>query len=466
MSSAPDLSAAVSAPKLPALAAWQANALMPPKPWLQIAGALSLVVYAFFGISLDWLSEKAALLANLCGLAMLAFYGGPVRGYSLRKSTIVWLALAAIAVAFVSWCASWLYHPEWAESSFKVHRISVWFAMIPVAAILGGRLRNVYLLWGMALLGLLLSPWISGGGFAEWQRGLAGQRIDFGLHNAQHTAMLFGTAALGLLAFSTRLLSAPHCSWPCRLAWLAALAICITAVIASQTRGVWAGFTVALLVLMVAAVSVLRKRYRWRRRMIATGAIATVVGALAVGYLSLGDIVVERLNAEHQTLQLVQQGNLEGVPYTSAGIRLHTWNEALHWFAQRPLVGWGGNGRSLIFDHSSNLPEDIKQHFGHLHNSYLDLLVNFGVLGLLLLAALAYWMLSRCLRYYRAGLLPGSSLVFCLALAVFFAVINLFESYLFYHSGHLVMAIVGGGLLTQIWAARRAMAAHAPTSTS
>ncbi|WP_295800677.1 O-antigen ligase family protein [uncultured Microbulbifer sp.] len=444
-----------------ALPLWQNNCLMRPKPWLQVAGALALLVYAFFGIALDSLPEKAALLANLFGLAMLAFYGGPVHGVSLRKSTIVWLAVAAIGVAFISWVASWILHPQWAESSFKVHRLTTWFAMIPVAAILGGRERNAHLLWAVALVGLLLSPWIAGGGFAEWQRGLSGERIDFNLLNAQHTAMLFGTAALGLLAFAPRLLTAPRCSWLCRGLWLLALATCIAAIITTQTRGVWAGFVVALAVLAIAAVVALRQRFKAQRKLIASSAIAACLCALALGYFTLGDIVNKRLAVEHETLQLVQQGDLDKVPYTSAGIRLHTWEVALQWIGERPLVGWGGNGRSLIFDHSTRLPEDIKQRFGHLHNSYLDLLVNFGLLGLALLAALVYWLVSRCLRYYRAGLLPGSSLVFCLSFATFFGVINLFESYLFYDSGRLVLAIVGGGLLTQLWAAKRA-AASAP----
>ena len=464
MSSAPSPTAATSTDLKEAaniLPLWQANALMQPKPWLQIAGTLALLVYAFCGIALDAVPEKAALLTNLLGLAMLAFYGRPVNGVSLRKSTIVWLAVAAIGVAFVSWAASWLLHPEWAETSFKVHRLTTWFAMIPVAVILGGQARNVYLMWLVALAGLLLSPWIAGDGFAEWQRGLSGQRIDFNLLNAQHTAMLFGTAMLGLLSFAPRLLTASRCSWLCRAVWLLALTTCIAAVITSQTRGVWAGLAIALLVLVTAAVIALRQRFSTRRTLIAAGAISVCMLAVAVGYFTLGNIVKQRLEAEHQTLQLIQQGELDKVPYTSAGIRLHTWQEAARWIAERPLVGWGGNGRSLIFDHSTRLPEAIKQRFGHLHNSYMDLLVNFGLLGLALLAALVYWLVSRSLRYHRAGLLPGGSLVFCLSFTAFFGVINLFESYLFYDSGRLVLAIVGGGLLTQLWAAKRTQAGAA-----
>lgn len=440
---------------------WQPNRLMQPRPWLQATGIGALFVFGFFGISLDSIPEKAATLANLCGLAMLAIYGKPVDGVSLRRSPIMWLAVAAIGVALVSWMASWISHPQWAESSFKVHRLTAWFAMIPVAVILGGQARNAHILWTVALAGLLISPWISGGGLHEWQQGFTGERIDFGLHNAQHTAMLFGTAALGLLAFAPAILRKRQCAWPLRLGWLLALAVSVTAVILTQTRGVWAGFLVALLVLIVASGITLNKHVKRHRSYIAVGITATVASAILSGYLSLGDIISQRLEAEQETLTLVQQGDLESVPYTSMGIRLHTWVEAGHWIAQHPLVGWGGNGRSLIFEHSEALPQEIKQSFGHLHNSYLDLLVGFGLLGLLLLAAMVYWLTSRSIRYYRSGLLSGRDLTFALSFTVFFGIINCFESYLFFDSGKLALAIVGGGLLTQLWAAKRQLAAKA-----
>ncbi|WOX04484.1 O-antigen ligase family protein [Microbulbifer pacificus] len=439
---------------------WRPNQLMQPRPWLQFTGVLALLVYGFFGIALDSVPDKAFQLANLCGLVILAIYGKPLHGVSLRRSGIVWLAVAAIGVSLISWVASWILQPQWAESSFKVHRLANWFAMIPVAVLLGGQARNAYLLWGLALLGLLLSPWISGGGLTEWRLGLTWwRRVDFGLHNAQHTAMLFGTGALGLLALAPSILRNRRGCWLYRAAWLLALAICITAVILTKTRGVWVGLLLALLVTLCAAVITLQKYYLSHRRYITAAVVAACGASVLVGYLCLGEIVEKRLEGERNTFALLQQGDLDKVPYTSVGIRLHTWAEALNWIAQRPLVGWGGNGRSLIFDYSPNLPDEVKQRFGHLHNSYLDLLVNFGLLGLLLLGALVYWLVSRCLRFYRAGLLSGSNLVFALSFAVFFGIINLFESYLFFESGRLLLALVGGGLLTQLWAAKRRQAA-------
>ncbi|WGL15991.1 O-antigen ligase family protein [Microbulbifer bruguierae] len=438
---------------------WQPNRFIATHRWLQITGALALLVYGFFGISVDSLPDKAAQLANLCGLILLAFCARPVDGVSLRHSGILWLAVAAIGVSLISWIGSWVMHPQWAESSFKVHRLTNWFAMIPLAVLLGGQVRNVYLLWGLALLGLLISPWVSGGGWREWQQGFAGVRVDFGLHNAQHTAMLFGTATLGLLAFAPAILRRRRWAWPLRLGWLLALATSVCAVILTQTRGVWVGMLPALLISACAATVALHRHFRSHRRYVIAASAATCGAAALVGYLSLGDVVSHRLAYEQNTIALAQQGELAQLPYTSTGIRLHTWAEAMHWIGKHPLVGWGGNGRSLIFDHSSNLPDDIKQHFGHLHNSYLDLMVNFGLLGLLLLAALVYWLMNRCLRYYRAGLLSGNNLVFCLSFTVFFGVINFFESYLFYDSGRLLMALIGGGLLTQFWAAKRQLAA-------
>ncbi|WP_288131474.1 O-antigen ligase family protein [Microbulbifer sp.] len=441
---------------------WQDNVLMQPKVWLQLTAVIALLVYSFFGIGIED-ADKFAQLAYLLGLVMLGIYGGPVQGVSLRHSTIVWLAVAAIGVALVSWIGSWLLHPDWAESSFKVHRLTAWFAMIPVAVILGGRSRNAHALWGVALAGLLLAPWVAGGGLAEWEQGLTGTRIDFGLHNAQHTAMLYGTAALGLLAFAPRILrrrpslSAPA-NWSIRAAWTVALTFSLTAILLTQTRGVWLGLITGLLVLAVAGIVTLHSRFHSRRRIIVAGTAITTVFALVLGFSLFGTMVEHRLQDERQTLTLLQQGELKSIPYSSTGTRIHTWVEALKWIQQRPLIGWGGNGRSLIFDHSQNLPQDIRARFGHLHSSYLDLLVNFGLLGLILLAALVYWLLSRALRFYRAGLMRGSDVLFAFSFATFFAVINGFESYLFFDSGKLVLAIVGGGLLTQLWAAKRRQA--------
>ena len=437
---------------------WQPNQLLQSRAWLPVIGVPALLIYGFFGISLDDIPGKTGQLAMLCGLLMLAIYGRPADGISLRRSGIVWLALAAILVTLISWGCSWLTHPEWAESSLKVHRLTNWFAIIPIAVLLGGQARNAYTLWLTALCGLLLSPWISGNGWQEWQQGLSGIRVDFGLHNAQHTAMLFGTATLGLLAFAPGILRNRRGCWVIRFAWLLALATCITALLLTQTRGGWMGMLFALVVIASAGIVTLRKYFHSHRRYIGAATIATCSAAVLAGYLSLGDIVGQRLQAEQETIALVQQGDTENIPFNSAGIRIHTWVEALEWIAERPLVGWGGNGRSLIFDYSENLPDEIKQRFGHLHNSYLDLMVNFGLLGLLLLAGLVYWLLSRCLRYYQAGLISGSNLVFSLSFTVFFGVINLFESYLFFDSGRYVLALVGGGLLTQLWSAKRQQA--------
>ena len=452
---------------------WRENALMQPRPWLQLAAALALLLYGFFGIGVDAIPDKSAQLAFLFGLIMLAVYGGPAHTVSLRRSGIVWLAVAAIGVALLSWVGSWILHPHWAESSFKVHRVTGWFAMIPVAVILGGRARNVRTLWLTALAGLICAPWIAGGGFAEWQRGFAGERVDFGLHNAQHTAMFYGAAALGLLAFAPRILrsrsdeskaskaskASTLRTWLIRVGWVLAIAFCVTAVVLTQTRGVWLGFIVALLVLCSRWLLLLNRRFKSRRRYIFTGTLITALLALGIGFSLFGEVIEHRLEADRQTLTLLQRGQFDDIPYTSTGVRLHTWAEALQWIRQRPLIGWGGNGRSLIFDHSENLPADIRQRFGHLHNSYLDLTVNFGLLGLAVLGALAYWLLSRTQRYFRAGQLRSSEVSFAVSFTVFFAVINGFESYLFYDSGRLLLAIVGGGMVTRLWAAQRRLAA-------
>ncbi|WP_377517071.1 O-antigen ligase family protein [Microbulbifer taiwanensis] len=337
----------------------------------------------------------------------------------------------------------------------KMHRLGHWFAFAAIACWLGGSTRNTLMLWLLALVSLLLAPWVVGGGFAEWALGADGQRIDFGLHNAQHTAMLFGTALIGLLVLAPRLIrTAKGFSSPAvavaGLLWLAAVAICMLAVLYSQTRAVWLGLLVAALFLCGVGLRAAFLKYgsnSWPRLLAATALCIALLGALGARF---GDIVAERLGYESDTINLVLAGNIEAAPYTSTGIRVHSWMEALSWIQERPLLGWGGKGRSLVIEHSESMPRHLKDTIGHLHNSYLDLQVNNGLLGSLLFLALLIWLLRAAVRTWRRGELPGDLLLFFLCFILYWLVTNCFESYLFFASGSYVFGLVCAGVATHI----------------
>lgn len=428
---------------------WQHSIFLQSPPHIYHAGATAVLLFAVFGMTLPNYTENIGMLSYLLGTIILVARGGPI-----KSSPIVWLAIASIGIVLISWGASWITHPHWAETSPKVHRLTYWFAMIPVAILLGGNSENTLKLWGAALLGLTLAPWLSGGGFSEWQNGFSGQRIDFGLHNAEHTAMLYGTTLLGLLALAPRMLSGSR--W-LRIFWFLGIGISVSAVVMSQTRAIWLGLSVGSFTLIIlTAIGLYRYRLAKSRHLAMVAIIAFL--AISAGYGLFKDIITERLKTERTTIEMVMQGNITGknIPYTSTGIRLHSWAAALKWIEQKPFIGWGGNGRKLVIEHSPSLPDYIKANFGHLHSSYFDLLVSFGLLGAALLLSLLLWLLRSSYSAWQQGNLPGDILIFFFTFIPFWLVINGFESYLFYDSGRFVFALVCGGILTHIWAARYA----------
>ncbi len=423
---------------------WQPNRLLDISPPLQLFGGLVVLLDAVAFLLVEPLSRASTIL-----LVLVTGWAVFRHGRQLLRSPVAWLFAASILVQILSWTGVLLSHPEWAESSPKMHRLGHWFAFAAIACWLGGSTRNTLALWLVALVALLLTPWVVGGGFSEWALGASGQRIDFNIHNAQHTSMLFGTALMGLLVLAPRLFRSAR---PLPVAiplWLAAVAICTMVVLFTQTRAVWLGLFLVAVFLAACGLYVAVRKYgskSWPLFLI----LAAFASALVVLAARPGGIVAERLKYENETIDAVLDGNIEDADYTSAGIRIHIWAEALPWIQERPLLGWGGKGRKLVIAESETFPRELKDSFGHLHNSYVDLQVNNGLLGTLLLLALTGWLLLASVKTWRRGELPGDLLLFFLCFMLYWLVINCFESYLFFSSGGYIFGLVCAGVATHI----------------
>ncbi|GGY10203.1 hypothetical protein GCM10007160_41750 [Litchfieldella qijiaojingensis] len=415
--------------------------------WFVGVGAVWL--YATFHILWPELAEHGELVAALLGLVMVLAYGKGVRG-----SAALWLLLAAVVVQILSWTLGYYHHPEWVTSNPQLDRLGKLFIFIGVAWWLGGSTRNTLWLWGLGLFGLLAATFVQGGGLDEWIRGLQGRRVDFDIRNAQHTAMFFGVGSLGLVALGKR------CCYPGRLViwrfalWLLALTVCLAGVVVTQTRAVGAAFGAALVVMGAAW---------WLWHVASHGLsslfkpVSLVVSALAV-VVALGmgtwfyDATSKRIAAESQTIAHILQGEFDEMPYsTGLGLRLHTWRAAAEWIAERPLVGWGEKGRGLVIDHTDWLPDDVKERFGHLHNIFLEIWVAYGLLGLAVMGALAFWVARGVWLSWHGGVLPGDLALFATGFFVYWLIVNQFEAYSSFSTGVYVHNLILGGLVTHYW---------------
>ncbi|WP_277810934.1 O-antigen ligase family protein [Chromohalobacter canadensis] len=433
---------------------------------LVVVGVATLLLYGLLRVLWPGVGSLAGTATALLGLIAVLTWGKGIRG-----TAPLWLLLLSVAVQVLSWGLGYLHHPEWVSSNPEVDRLAKLFIFIGVAWWLGGSSRNTLLVWGLAVIGYLVASFVVGG-LDEWRKGLEGMRTGFGIRNNQHGSMLFGVALLGLAIFGRRIMTSGTrwVPWRC-VGWALALGICVVAIAIGQTRAVWLALAASLSVAVLLVLLWANARGLGRRM------VRPLLGGLAVGLVLImlggvffGDTLSERLETESGVVAELLQGDLESVPYSSIGIRIHTWVAAGEWIAERPLVGWGGEGRGLVIDHTSWLPESVKANFGHLHNFFLEVWVAYGLLGLGVIAALAFWIGRGTWLAWRTGVMPNDMALFGAAFFVYWMIVNQFESYNSFWTGVYVHNLIVGGLVTHIWrwqleSGRRVLAWPARRST-
>lgn len=411
------------------------------------AGLLLLALYGALRVLWPAVSEPAGTAMALFGLIALLVWGKGLKG-----SAVLWLLLAVIGVQVLSWVLGYFHHPEWVSSNPEVGRLAKLFIFIGVAWWLGGSTRLTLALWLAAVVGYVIASFVSGG-LEEWRKGLEGMRTGFGIRNNQHGSMLFGVCLVGLVVFARRIfMHTERGRLALIFAWGVLTLISVTGVLIGQTRAVWLALCVAAAVGVAIWLMWLAKSHGARHMLRSMVIISCVLVVAGMGAMyAFKDTLSQRIARESPVIERVLDGDLQNVPYSSVGIRIHTWVAAGEWIAERPLVGWGGEGRGLVIDHTDWLPDNIKKRFGHLHNFFLEVWVAYGLLGVGVIAALSFWIGRGTWLAWRAGVMPGDIALFGASFFVYWMIVNQFESYNSFWTGVYVHNLVVGGLVTHIW---------------
>jgi O-antigen ligase len=351
-----------------------------------------------FGLYLSALAfflAPAALSAGL-GLVVLGFL--LELGVRLRQrrpwpaAAAVWLMFGLAAYALLrgwlaeypggTWSVRWSAALEWAQLA----------VFVPVAYVIGGSQRRLLLVLALALLGMVLGglyrlDWAlllaEPAAFAESRPGFGAPAIVF--------ALFSGTALLGLFALRRRWWGGrDDPAHRLRIAlWLAVTALVAQAFLLTLSRGAWLALA-ATAVLGLLLVANRRGRRRSPRLLTWLGG-----GAVAVLVLMNAGSMLERVTAEFDTARALVQGEVGYVPDSSFSQRWHAQRFGLDLWQERPWLGWGPGSAKVLLKASDD-PSVMLTGYGpmeHLHNTYLEVLVQLGVVGLLLWLALlgALW---------------------------------------------------------------------------
>ena len=130
---------------------------------------------------------------------------------------------------------------------------------------------------------------------------------------------------------------------------------------------------------------------------------------------------------------------------TSIGLRLEFWQKSLRFFAEAPMIGHGTGSTRGLFEQAATGPEVLVggQVIGNPHNQTLNVAVQWGIAGVIVLYAM-WW--------FHLMLFRGEGLVAWIGLLVVVQNIftSLFNSHLFdFHEGWMYVLGVGvaGGMV-------------------
>ena len=112
------------------------------------------------------------------------------------KDRIVWLLGLSLLIEVLSWFHG-VYFTPYTPSYFTFNPLANLFFLLPLAYWLKGNISHIFLTLSAYCLGVILACiFHSEQPIHEFLLGLSGERVDFGITNANHTATLAGGAVL------------------------------------------------------------------------------------------------------------------------------------------------------------------------------------------------------------------------------------------------------------------------------
>lgn len=353
------------------------------------AGAALLLLTSFY-----YLGRGVAMR----GTGGLVPSGGALHTFQLSREDkgLLWLFTAI-------WCAgliSFLYH---SNTSRSLDLPSRYVLAVPVLLLLLAYRPCLKMLWGGLIAGV-----VSGAGVGLWQVQVRGDDRAFGFTGG----IQFGDLSLmmGILCVAglvwTASLSRHKRLWQAALLLGAAAGVCGS--VASGTRGGWAALPVVALLFSLALV----KRHNVLRATLALLSAGVALALIAGSVPIIKDRYVEGIT----DIQQYRAGHAE----TSLGMRFAMWEGAVTLIKEKPLLGWSDTGYRTRLEQvvAARHTNGASLVLNNLHNTYLEVWVLQGSVGLVAVLALlvsSFWFFCRRLRdkdaVIQAMALGGTTLV-------------------------------------------------------
>ncbi len=379
------------------------------RSWAERGGLAGIYLFALFALLGTAPASIGLALFSLCFFLTFTQWSRLARD----PVALVALAFGLYVIGHGLAAALTAPDPEWSEAAAEGAKD--WLKLllfIPFAYWAGGdpgRIRRLLLL---ALLGFTLGTLLE----IDWtalNAAYFAERYD-GRLPALAFGMFTGLGVLGLLAcreaFWGPATDRPWV-WTRRLLWFLLLAAMLEGLLLSYARGSWLAFLIAVLLLVF---------LEWRAgsfRLLMTGGrpgrkwflALLMMLTLAIILGSQVEHIGQRLLTEREAIATLASGEATAVRSESVGRRIQAWILGTELWTEKPWLGWGPGSSPLLLARSERT--ELLDYRGvwlpHFHNTYLEILVQFGAIGFILLAALLAFLARGVRVRYRAGGVPG-----------------------------------------------------------
>lgn len=400
------------------------------------------LVYAFL-----FLAFKNELKVVFILSGLMVFYYIFQYKKKLFNTTPFYFLLMAIFIAMLTWILAKLQVPEIATNSPEIENLLDKFVFILFAIILFGNKNKTFIFWGVAALGAFLLPWLVGGGFEEIKLAiLEKHRTGFGRHIIT-MGMIYSVIFIASLIFFHRFVynSNKILNW---LLWIAILTISILGIYSSQTRAIYLGLALIwFLVLIFIIYLFFTSRDKNRFIIVYFTILSTffIIFGLLLLYYGAFDFLIKRATQEQSVISYLLAGEFDKIPKNSSGLRIHFWIDAWSWIVERPWTGWGKDGNISVHKEAGNFFGS--RHFITIHNDILDILLQYGILGLLLFISLIVWLSNGVYKAWKNSTIEFDLILFYTLFLIFFLFNGMFLSTLFFHDTIFLWNIILAGYL-------------------
>jgi O-antigen ligase len=422
---------------------------------------LGVGLYALFA----WLSTALlSVSSTMIVIAALADRGFRAFVTGFRDNGVWWLIAAYILSD--AGRGAWLW-PETMEAQWRA--ASAWLKLL-VFLPLAWWLRIARERAEKMLFLVLIGWWIGVVLHIDWP---AWSRFDFFARTGFQLDILLSGIVAGIVILGLTLLVPHHFRASSRRDWVLlagrglAGATALLVLFVAQSRGAWLAFLLVF-PLAVAWRVVSPRPGRAMQVVAARMALALVVAAPFLGLASLSlqlrwvpepvaipmpaEVGQSPAGAVKERPDMAAVIGQRVFPQSDISFRLRyaVQNYGLEKWAERPFLGWGPGATEWLIQQSrrSELrnPDKpgLESWIRHFHNTGLEILVQFGLVGVLLFGAALVLVFARLWRAYRHGGLDRSMFLFIAGALLMFVVMSLTNFNLLHPESRALLVLLLG----------------------